>query len=115
MEKFDRIVKAITNKDTEVLEGAIHPDFMLIRENSLVSKDEQLEFLQKMFEGDNEWLDFKYCYEDEDILVWKYLLFIKSEDKKLLVTNHQAFKDNLLLRIMLNAKEVSKELEKIQE
>ena len=58
MEKFDRIVKAITNKDPEVLEGAIHPDFMLIRENSLVSKDEQLEFLQKMFEGDNEWLDF---------------------------------------------------------
>ena len=54
MEKFDRIVKAITNKDPEVLKGAIHPDFMLIRENSLVSKDEQLEFLQKMFDGDIE-------------------------------------------------------------
>ena len=40
---------------------------------------------------------------------------IKSEDKKLLVTNHQAFKDNLLWRIMLNAKEVSKRLEKIHE
>ncbi|MDC3092893.1 nuclear transport factor 2 family protein [Paracoccaceae bacterium] len=79
MEKFDRIVKAITNKDPEVLKGAIHPDFMLIRENSLVSKDEQLEFLQKMFEGDNEWLDFKCCYEDEDTLVWKYLLYILNQ------------------------------------
>ena len=68
-----------------------------------------------MFEGDSEWLDFKCYYEDEDTLVWKYLLYIKSEDKKLLVTNHQAFKDNLLWRIMLNAKEVSKELEKIHE
>ena len=115
MTKFDRIVKAITNKDPEIIQGLIHPDFMLIRENSLVSKDEQLEFLQKMFEGDNEWLDFKCCYEDEDTLVWKYLLYIKSEDKKLLVTNHQAFKDNLLWRIMLNAKEVSKDLEKIHE
>jgi hypothetical protein len=27
---------------------------MLIRENGLVSKDEQLEFLQKMFDGDIE-------------------------------------------------------------
>ena len=69
MTKFDRIVKAITNKDPQVLQGLIHPDFMLIRENSLISKDEQLEFLQKMFEGDNEWLDFKCCYEDEDTLV----------------------------------------------
>ena len=115
MTKFDRIVKAIINKDPEIIQGLIHPDFILIRENGLVSKDEQLEFLQKMFEGDNEWLDFKCCYEDEDTLVWKYRLYIKSEDKKLLVTNHQAFKDNLLWRIMLNAKEVSKELEKIHE
>ena len=48
MTKFDRIVKAITNKDPEVLKDAIHPDFMLIRENGLVSKDEQLEFLQNI-------------------------------------------------------------------
>ena len=54
MTKFDRIVKAITNKDPEILQGLIHPDFMLIRENGLVSKDEQLEFLQKMFDGDTE-------------------------------------------------------------
>ena len=113
MTKFDRIVKAITNKDPEVLKGAIHPDFMLIRENGLVSKDEQLEFLQKMFDGDTEWLDFKCCYEDEDTLIWKDLLYIKSEDKKFLVTNHEAFKDNLVWRIMLNPKEVSKEMEKI--
>ena len=35
MTKFDRIVKAITNKDPEILQGLIHPDFMLIRENGL--------------------------------------------------------------------------------
>ena len=48
MTKFDRIVKAITTKDPEILQGLIHPDFMLIRENGLVSKDEQLEFLQNI-------------------------------------------------------------------
>ena len=54
MAKFERIVKAIINKDPEILQGLIHPDFMLIRESGLVSKDEQLEFLQKMFDGDIE-------------------------------------------------------------
>ena len=110
---MDRIVKAITNKDPEILQGLIHPDFMLIRENGLVSKDEQLEFLQKMFDGDTEWLDFRFCYEDEDTLVWKDLMYINSEDKKVLVTNYEAYKDNLVWRIMLNVKEVSKEMEKI--
>ena len=80
---------------------------------STKNKDEQVEFLQKMFDGDTEWLDFKCCYEDEDTLIWKDLLYIKSEDRKFLVTNHEAFKDNLVWRIMLNPKEVSKEMEKI--
>ena len=41
-----------------------------------------------------------------------HLLYTKN-DKKFLVTNHEAFKDNLVWRIMLNPKEVSKEMEKI--
>ena len=45
MKKFERIVKAITNKDLKILQCLIHPDFMLIRETGLVSKDEQLKFL----------------------------------------------------------------------
>ena len=83
MTKFEKIVKAITNKDPEILQGLIHPDFMLIRENGLVSKDEQLEFSHKMFDGDTECLDFKCCYEDKDTLIWKDLLYIKSEDKEI--------------------------------
>ena len=40
-------------------------------------------------------------------------MYINSEDKKVLVTNYEAYKDNLVWRIMLNVKEVSKEMEKI--
>ncbi len=101
----------------DIKDGKISPWLMLNCSSGkqMLSQfnDEQLEFLQKMFDGDTEWLDFKCCYEDEDTLVWKDLLYIKSEDKKFLVTNHEAFKDNLVWRIMLNPKEVSKEMEKI--
>ena len=101
------------DKDTEIIKNLMHPDFMLIRESGLIARDEQLEYLKKMFDGDTEWLDFRCCYEDEDTLVWKDLMYINSEDKKVLVTNYEAYKDNLVWRIMLNVKEVSKEMEKI--
>ncbi len=113
MKKFERIVKSITDKDTEIIKNLMHPDFMLIRESGLIARDEQLEYLKKMFDGATEWLDFRCCYEDEDTLVWKDLMYINSEDKKVLVTNYEAYKDNLVWRIMLNVKEVSKEMEKI--
>ena len=68
MTKFDRIVKAITTKDPEILQGLIHPDFMLIRENGLVSKDEQLEFLEN-----NAWEPFEN-YRGKDIHGWIHQL-----------------------------------------
>ena len=100
MKKFERIVKSITEKDTEIIKDLMHPDFMLIRESGLISRDEQLEYLKKMFDGDTEWLDFRCCYEDEDTLVWKDLMYINSEDKKVLVTNYEAYKDKLVWSIM---------------
>ena len=36
----------------------MYPDFMLIGESGLISRDEQLEYLKKMFDDDIEWLDF---------------------------------------------------------
>ena len=113
MTKFEKIVKSIKNKDIQLIKDNIHPDFMLIRESGLVSREEQVKYLEQMFDGDTAWLDFKCCYEDKDTLVWKDLMEIKSEGKKFLVTNHEAYKDNQIWRIMLNVKEVSKELEKI--
>ena len=47
MKKFERIVKSITEKDTEIIKDLMHPDFMLIRESGLISRDEQLEYLKK--------------------------------------------------------------------
>jgi len=113
MTKFEKIVNTIKNKDIQFMKDIIHPDFMLIRESGLVSREEQVAYLDKLFDGDTLWLDFKCCYEDEDTLVWKDLMEIKSEGKKFLVTNHEAYKDSQIWRIMLNVKEVSKDMDKI--
>ena len=47
MKKFERIVKSITEKDTEIIKDLMRPDFMLICESGLIARDEQLEYLKK--------------------------------------------------------------------
>ena len=111
--KYDRTVKAIKNKDYEFFKKNVHHDFMLIRESGLVSRENVLAYIEEMFNGDTVWLDFKFCYEDEDTLVWKDLVDVKSERRRLLVTNCEAYKDGEIWRSMLNVKNVSKDLEKI--
>ena len=54
---------------------------MLIREGGLVSREDVSAYIEGMFNGDTVWLDFKCCYEDEDTLVWKDLVDVKSEKK----------------------------------
>ena len=111
--KYYRTVNAIRNKDYDFFKRNIHPDFMLIRESGLVSREDVLVYIEEMFNGDTIWLDFKCCYEDEDTLVWKDLMEVKSDRKRLLVTNCEAYKDGEIWRSMLNVKEVSKDIEKI--
>ena len=111
--KYDRTVNAIKNKDYEFFKKNVHPDFMLIRESGLVSREDVLAYIEEMFNGDTVWIDFKCCYEDEDTLVWKDLVDVKSEKKRLLVTNCEAYKDGEIWRSMLNVKKVSKDIERI--
>ncbi len=60
MTKFEKIVSNIRNKDIQLLKDNIHTDFILIRESGLVSKDQQVAYLEQMVNGNIVRLDFKY-------------------------------------------------------
>ena len=62
MTKFEKIVSNIRNKDIQLLKNNIHPDFILIRDSSLVSKDELVGYLEQMFNGGIIRLDFNCHY-----------------------------------------------------
>ena len=42
MTKFDRIVKAITSKGAEILQGLIHPDFLFAVDYEMKTREKRL-------------------------------------------------------------------------
>ena len=116
MNKFIRQINIIKNNDLETLENLLHDDFMFIRESGLVTRDEFIEHIKMLRteSGGLKFLDFKCCYEDENTLVWKDLFHDPKDNKRFLVTNFDAFKENKLWRTMINPLEVDSALEKIK-
>ena len=89
---------------------------MFIRESVLVTRDEFIEHI-KMLRTESEglkFLNFKCCYEDENTIVWQDRFYGPKDNKRFLVTNFDAFKENKLWRTMINPLEVDSALGKIE-
>ena len=89
---------------------------MFIRESGLVTRDEFIEhiIMIQTESGGLRFLDFKCCYEDENTLVCQHLFYDPKDNKRFLVTNFDAFKENKLWRTTINPLEVDLTLEKIE-
>ena len=117
MNKYIRQINIIKNNDLETLEELLHDDFMFIRESGLVTKEEYIEHIKMLRteSGGLQFLDFKCCYEDENTIVQQDLFHDPKDNKRFLVTNFDAFKENKLWRSMINPIEVESALEKIDQ
>ena len=116
MNKFIRQIKIVKNNDLETLENLLHDDFMFIRESGLVTRDEFVQHIKMLRteSGGLKFLDFKCCYEDENTLVWQDLFHDPKDNKRFIVTNFDADKENKLWRTMINPLVVDSALEKIE-
>ena len=68
-DKFKVITEFIKTRDYKLLEERLHDDFLMIREEGLVTKDEFVSYLSGDLEGDNAiiLLDYKYLSSKIDI------------------------------------------------
>ena len=116
MSRFEVVKEIASNQNYELLENHLHEDFMLIREEGLVLRDEYLEYVKSHFEEDSNELitvlDLKVKYEDDESLIWQDL-FDASEGKRMITTTYEAYKDDKCWRQMMSKKEVSKDVVKL--
>jgi|TARA_Y100000589_G_C26963897_1_gene551781 hypothetical protein len=112
--KYELRINILKNRDYESAINQLHEDFMYIREEGLVSREEYIEYAREDLEGANKliFLDFKCVVENEDSLVWQDL-FDDQQGKRWITTTYEAYKDKKVWRAMLNKKEVGKDVEKI--
>ena len=117
MNKFIRQINIVKNNDLETLENLLHDDFMFIRESGLVTRDEFIQHIKMLRteSGGLKFLDFKCCYEDENTLVWQDLFHDPKDNKRFIVTNFDAYRQNKLWRTMINPLVVNSALKKIKD
>ena len=78
----------------------LHDDFMLIREEALVSKEDFLVYIEANRKDILKVLDVKCLYEDEISLVWRDLF--DADGVRYRTTTYETFKDGKLWRSMMN-------------
>ena len=114
-DKFKVITEFINTRDYKLLEARLHDDFLMIREEGLVTKDEFVSYLSGDLEGDNAiiLLDYKCLLENEDSLIWQDLFDVPETGQRIISTSYEAYKEGMVWRSMLNKKIVSKDVEKL--
>ena len=74
MNKWNTIKSLIENKDFEGLQGILHDEYLYLRETTLISKTEMVDFIKKRFEDGLTFEKLELIIEDKDLLAWRDIL-----------------------------------------
>ena len=108
MNKWETITKLIKNKNFEGLENILHDEYLYLRETTLISKDEMVEFIKKRFDEGLTFEKLELIIENKDLLAWRDVL-IEHGGKKWETTNVQIWKDNKVWRDIVSVRDLEKE------
>ena len=97
-DKFKVITEFIKTRDYKLLEERLHDDFLMIREEGLVTKDEFVNYLSGDLEGDNAiiLLDYKCLLENEDSLIWQDLFDVPYLRQRIISGSYEAYKEGMV-------------------
>ena len=108
MNKWHTIKSLIENKDFEGLQGILHDEYLYLRETTLISKTEMVDFIKKRFEDGLTFEKLELIIEDKDLLAWRDIL-LEHSGKKWETTNVQLWKDNKVWRDIVSVRDLEKE------
>ena len=108
MNKWNAITGLIKDKDFEGLRNILHDEYLYLRETTLISKDEMVDFIKKRFEDGLTFEKLELIIEDKDLLAWRDIL-IEHGGKRWETTNVQLWKDNKVWRDIVSVRDLGKE------
>ena len=105
-EKFDLLIQinnSIEKGEIPNLDDIFHEDFLYLKDNTLVNRDEHVEFMKKEFTRNITVVSPSFLYEDKDIMTYSYNIKVRGKDYR--VVQVQMWKDGKIWREMSNAVE----------
>ena len=108
MNKWNTIKSLIENKDFEGLQDILHDEYLYLRETTLISKDEMVEFIKKRFEDGLTFESLELIIEDKDLLGWRDIL-LEHGGTRWETTKVQIWKDKKVWRDIVSVLDLEKE------
>ena len=108
MNKWIIVTDLIKNKNFEGLRDILHDEYLYLRETTLISKSEMVDFIKKRFEDGLTFEKLELIIEDKDLLAWRDIL-LEHGGKRWETTNVQLWKDNKVWRDIVSVRYLEKE------
>ena len=93
-EKFELLIQinsSIEKGEIPNLDNIFHADFLYLKDNKLVNRDEHLEFMRKEFTRKITVINPEFLYEDNDMMTHSYNIIVRGKDYR--VVQVQIWKD----------------------
>ena len=106
-EKFELLIQintSIEKGEIPNLDDIFHADYLYLKDNTLVNRDEHVEFMRKEFTRKITVINPQFLYEDKDIMTYSYNIKVRENSYR--VIQVQMWKDGKIWREMSNAVEI---------
>ena len=110
-EKFELLIQinsSIEKGEIPNLDDIFHADYLYLKDNTLVNRDEHVEFMRKEFTRKITVINPQFLYEDKDKMTYSYN--IRVREKSYRVIQVQMWNDGKIWREMSHAIESLKGL-----
>ena len=107
-EKFELLIQinsSIEKGEIPNLDDIFHADYLYLKDNTLVNRDEHLEFMTKEFTRKISVINPQFLYEDKDMMTYSYNIKVREKLSSYSSSNVERRKN---LREMSNAVEIKK-------
>ena len=105
-DKFDLLTQintSIGKGEIPNLDDIFHDDYLYLKDNTLVNRDEHVEFMKTQFGKKISVINPEFLYEDKDMMTYSYNINVRGKNYR--VVQVQMWKDGKIWREMSNAVE----------
>ncbi len=102
-DKFEKLKSDLKTQDASVVENTFHQDYLYLKDNTLVNREEHVEFMKTQFGKKISVINPEFLYEDKDMMTYSYNINVRGKNYR--VVQVQMWKDGKIWREMSNAVE----------
>ena len=86
-EKFELLIQinsSIEKGEIPNLDDIFHADYLYLKDNTLVNRDEHLEFMRKEFTRKITVINPQFLYEDKDMMTYSYNIKVREKSYRVI-------------------------------